>query len=675
MKFYSKLLFLLLFFISSVSSFTQNNIVFSIDDDAYSLDQLQEIYKKDSQYLDEKSNFKDFVNSYIYTRLLEKKAIDCSIDTSFVYRRDLETLKQRLINQSMKPAIESDDFVELYSKLYKEEFEINQVFIPFKYPAVLPKDTVSYYKEALKVRADVVKSGFGKYNDQKIVNSFGVRVNAEIENGYVGWIRPFMLPYNLEQVIFSLKPNEISRPIRGEKGYHIFQLISRRPQQGIPIVEHVMFNFPVIPAPTSVRDSVYSVAKQTYDEIINKNNFDEICNQFKSVFNLETCLLGPVDFASTTLPSSLVKAAYQLDSINEVSYPIMSEYGYHIIRIVDRLPVPSDEEIKRIIRNQLATPLIKANVNKELIPQMMKKVGITLNNDAYKQLRKVTEQYSPIDSLFYASITNGGRILFEVDSLGSYTVNDFLAFAQLTKIFYLDPHKSGPEHTLKNYGEEYSTVLQFFLSTDVLDDMLRSYALILNKEQQKNVIVNSASFTQNIDLFEKELLVTTLLERSIWVKVRTDMSSLEKLFEESKDEFSFKQHPRFKGKIVYSNDENILNEIKEKYPNGEIPRLELKKMYRKDNKDLIQVEDGLWSKNDNPIIDEVIFKTTGERDFNLSYKSFTVIGRLLDTPEDFRDVLPELQKKYSKILEDELKNNLYSDYKVFVNKKVIDSIQ
>lgn len=672
MKFYSKLLFLLLFFYFSISSFTQNNIVFSIDNDAYTLDQLQEIYKKDSQYLDESSNFKDFVNSFIYTKLLEKEAKAISIDTNFVYSRDLATLKQQLINQSLKPSIVYDDFVNQYTKLFKEEYELNQVFIPFDSPAILPKDTVAYFNKALKIREHVLESGFDEFNKHKHFETFGIRINPEVENGYVGWIRPFMMSHGLEDVVFSLEINEVSQPVREEKGYHIFQLLSKRPMQGVPVVDHVMFNFPLVPAPTAVKDSVYAVAQKAYTQILEKNNFDEICNQFKRVFELESCSLGPVDFNSTAIPATVISASYALDSINEVSQPIFSEYGYHIVRLSERLPIPNESGLRKLVLKQLEDKTLKAHINKKLIPDMMKKNGIVLENTPYNALRDITELYSPTDSMFYASVKNGDDILFSVDSVGGYTVNDFLAYANLTKMFYMNPMLAGSEEAMEQNGVQYSTALRLFLSTDILDDMIRGYALILDGVRQKHIISNSNEFKQAYDKFADELLVTTLLDRTIWVKVKTDMDGLNKVFESNKSEFSFNNSPHFKGKIVFAKNDSIINDITNKFPSGEISSLELKKLYREGNKNLIKVEEGLWQKGDNQIVDEYIFLKEKTNKDDISY---AVIGKLLYEPENFTDVLSQVQNKYRQQLEDELKEKLYSKYKVEINKKLIKKVK
>jgi len=50
--------------------------------------------------------------------------------------------------------------------------------------------------------------------------------NAE-DGGLLGWIPRGSQPEEIENVIFSLKKDEISRPVKGPGGYHLFQLLDR----------------------------------------------------------------------------------------------------------------------------------------------------------------------------------------------------------------------------------------------------------------------------------------------------------------------------------------------------------------------------------------------------------------------------------------------------------------
>lgn len=53
--------------------------------------------------------------------------------------------------------------------------------------------------------------------------------NAE-GGGEIGWVRQGSLPETLEEAIFALAPGEISQPVQGPSGFHVFQVLGTRPE-------------------------------------------------------------------------------------------------------------------------------------------------------------------------------------------------------------------------------------------------------------------------------------------------------------------------------------------------------------------------------------------------------------------------------------------------------------
>jgi PPIC-type PPIASE domain. len=65
-----------------------------------------------------------------------------------------------------------------------------------------------------------------------------------------------MFNAKVEEVIYSLPVNEVSMPIRCSDGYHIIQVLNKRPAVGSVDIEQVLFNFSRIPADPNQIDSV-----------------------------------------------------------------------------------------------------------------------------------------------------------------------------------------------------------------------------------------------------------------------------------------------------------------------------------------------------------------------------------------------------------------------------------
>jgi len=62
---------------------------------------------------------------------------------------------------------------------------------------------------------------------EKLSAEISIAPNAR-RGGALGWVPRGSQPEEIEDVIFSLKAGEISSPVRGPGGYHLFQLLDRR---------------------------------------------------------------------------------------------------------------------------------------------------------------------------------------------------------------------------------------------------------------------------------------------------------------------------------------------------------------------------------------------------------------------------------------------------------------
>src|SRR5699024_1343020 len=87
-------------------------------------------------------------------------------------------------------------------------------------------------------------------------------------------------------------------------------------------------------------------------------------------------------------------AAYSLE-VDEISEPVMSEFGFHIIKVTDKREVEEDigsfEDNKDTIRRELLNEKIDPVEAQEKINKLMKDSNIDVKIDEYKELYKDIE--------------------------------------------------------------------------------------------------------------------------------------------------------------------------------------------------------------------------------------------------------------------------------------------
>jgi peptidyl-prolyl cis-trans isomerase SurA len=62
----------------------------------------------------------------------------------------------------------------------------------------------------------------------KVAVAYSIDPSAQLNKGDLGFITVFSLPYQMENVAYSLAPGKISEPFASSSGYHIFKNIGER---------------------------------------------------------------------------------------------------------------------------------------------------------------------------------------------------------------------------------------------------------------------------------------------------------------------------------------------------------------------------------------------------------------------------------------------------------------
>lgn len=134
------------------------------------------------------------------------------------------------------------------------------------------------------------------------------------------------------------------------------------------------------------------------------------------------------------------------------------------------------------------------------------------------------------------------------------------------------------------------------------------------------------------------------------------------------------EHPKYKGIVVRCIDKKTVKEVKrllKKTPEKEWKNTLLRTLNADENR--IAVEQGIFAEGDNKYVDEQIFKKRKNSE-GLSYPFIVVKGRKKRKPDDYREVLHQVQKDYRNYLEICWKRELMETVKVEINEEVLKSV-
>lgn len=652
----------------------QDPVAVNINGKSILRSEIEYAYKKanESRNSQDKESLDDFLRSYINMKLNVEEAKAQRLDTLAKYKRELSSTRVQLSYKYMESTEYETEYIQTIYNRMLENVEINHVLIPFDKETIFPADTFTLYKQAIDLRKHLLKEGFtNEEYHKKDTPPTGLIADYSKRNGYVGWVAPFMFPSKVEDVIYNMPQGEISQPVRSSQGYHIIQVLNRRPAIGSVELEQVVFGFTRIPPPQHQIDSVGKVAWREYNNIRSQADYNSLCQEFAQVMQTgdKGCYLGVVSLEST-MPPSFLLAAFNLENLGDISQPVLTDYGFHIIRLLNKIPVPGYEKIRNSLRNKILRSDKAANISTAKRNLIKADSQLSVNNEAYKKLNEIADNVSPQDPVFTEKIKNGSDILFSIDKDLNYSVNDFKEYIRFRNGLLNKTMGDEPDIA------QFIDVVKRNLSTDQLNEYFNSFcSQKLTNYYYSTLEERYPEFDRQMKEFSDGLLLFAVKNKNIWERSRTDEKGLADYFNKNKPKYKLDKR-KYKGLVVFAKDEKSLSAAeslaaKRKDINSFIQQI---KNTLNTEGVVVQMEPGSWAKGDNKFVDNKIFggiAPVPRKDFPF----FFVTGNYIDAPQDYTDVQNAVEMDYQELLDKEWDSYLKSKYKVEIEQSVIDTIQ
>jgi peptidyl-prolyl cis-trans isomerase SurA len=150
--------------------------------------------------------------------------------------------------------------------------------------------------------------------------------------GRIGFVSKAALVPEFARAAFSLQPGSISGPVRSEYGWHIIKSHNRR---GDSVdVSHVLF-----PAAASAADSTRAkfVVDSLYQELLGGADFKETA-KLHSQDDVTRATGGEMEAMTANQLRPEFLAPLEEMEETEISSPVLSELGYHILKLLEHTP-------------------------------------------------------------------------------------------------------------------------------------------------------------------------------------------------------------------------------------------------------------------------------------------------------------------------------------------------
>lgn len=528
-------------------------VILSLGNKAFTTDDFFQSFTKNQ--LSSDSAQRTDVNQYfdLYTNLKLKvvAAEDEKSDTTEAFREEMNTYRKQLAQSYLVDNVLVESLAaEAYQRM-QQEVNASHILVPVVEDAT-PADTLKAYQTALDLR----KQAQSGADFAKLASDNSQDATTAPNGGNLGYFTAFSVVYPLETAAYTTPVGTVSMPVRTRFGYHLVRVNDRRPSRGIIRVAHILVRIS-----PGADDAGQKAAQQridaAYARLQKGESFETVCRDVSddATSRGNGGLLPGFETGRQVAPFE--EASFALAKPGDLSKPVRTNYGWHIIKLVERKGIASFADLAPALRQRVTTDTRADVLRQSTVQRLMKEYAIRENKAVVDNaiakadsslLRGRWRFKEPLDP-----VLQNKPILTIADQ--PFTVNEFFDYVQQRQQPQRNPTMamSGtPDATGPVTGSPAVAMRRLF-------DRYIGDRLIATEEQ--NLEKKSPEFRALLSEIRDGVLLSQMMERNVWERSMSDSTGQLQHFEQNRAKYNFPE--RAQATIIVAPTDELLKQITE----------------------------------------------------------------------------------------------------------------
>ena len=629
------LLFATLLYQGTVLAKKNQQILLTIDGKPISKEEFVRIYEKNNKNLFDSSSIlspKEYLELFINFKLKVHEAESLGMDTTKAFKDELGKYRADLAAKYLTDISYNEKMDEEMYRRMNLEVNASHILISLDKDAI-GQDTLQAYNKIVSIRKKIVDEGA---DFEQMAEQFSNDPSAKANKGKLGYFTAFQMVYPFENAAYSTPIGEVSQPVRSAFGYHLVKVNDIRKAQGKIKVAHIMKSFPKEYV-SGMREKLKQEIDSLYQLLQNGHDFAQLAKDGSD--DIRSAQKGGELpwFTASNMISDFSQAAFALKNNGDYSAPVLTSFGYHIIKRLDYQPIPPFEEVKSQIESNILRDADRTNQNKEAFISKLKKEYLFTPNE--KNMELLVNHPENADT--------SQSELFILDNK-PFTTQSFVSYlaAKNTQIRLID-NKEKINLEINNWIENEITGYEDSRLADKYPD-----------------------FKYLVQEYHDGILLFNLSEKKIWDFASADTAGLETYYEQNLGKYTWGE--RFKGLVISCKNQQTRDQV-DAYFDNQVPYPEILDVMNA-NEELVTITEGAWEQHDNPIVDYYVWgmdKPNG-LDEQLVYVRGDKTSGQAKTLQEARGLYVS---DYQNFLEKKWIEELRDKYQVKVNKRILKTIK
>ena len=625
------------------------DVLFTIDNHPYYTDEFVRVYNKNLDLVkdDSQKDLDKYLDLFVGYKLKVEKANKLGLQNGTSYQNELKSYRNQLSKNYVNDSKVTNELVrEAYDRM-QQEVRASHILVLVDEGAS-PQDTLKAYNKVVEIKRRLDAGEDFITVAQQTSEDPSVKEN----NGDLGYFSAFRMVYPFENAAFKTKVGQVSKPFRTRFGYHIIKVIDKRVNRGEVTVAHIM-----ILKPSDV--SLHEKAKTTIDDIYKKiqqgEAFDALAQQFSE--DKSSAPKGGVlqRFGSGQLSSEeFENVAFSLVNKNDISMPFQSQFGWHIVKLIEKHPVVEFLQMKAELEEKVRKDERSLLITNSLTKKLRAKYVFTKDMKVLAQVKKmVTDDfYSQTWEIPTDLKGNNGTIL---------TINNSKKVNALVFLGFIQSQQKTNIKT-KPVAKLVDELFEKFI-----DEQFMAY-------HNENLENEFPEFKNIMDEYRDGLLLFDLMEKEIWNKAKTDTTGLNNYFKSNLNNYQWKK--RFTADVFSSTDELVIEKAHKFLKKGKSIDY-IKEKLNKEGKINIMVKSGHFEE-DYDVLPLYKNLSKGVSSVVSKDKYFFVVNVLEEKPagtKELSDCKGKVISDYQQYLESNWVDELKKEFTVKVNSDVFNEVK
>ncbi len=627
----------------------KKEVLFTIDQKPYYTDEFARVYNKNLDLVKDESqkDLTQYLELFIGYKLKINKANKLGLQNGANYQTELKSYRTQLSKNYLTDSKVTKELVEEGYARSLKEIKASHILITVEENAS-PEDTLKAYNKIAAVRLRAVNGeDFGKLAQENSQDP-----SAKENKGDLGFFSSFRMVYAFESAAFNTPKGKISNPFRTRFGYHIIKVEDIRDNRGEVQVAHIMILNPK--AEETDKDKSKNTINEIYKKIQQGESFEDLAKQFSEDKSSSSKGGQLSRFGSGQLSSEeFENVAFSLTKDKPMSEPFQSKFGWHIVKLIDKFPVKSLEEMTAELESKVAKDDRSRLVTNSLNEKLRKKYTVKRNDKLYASLAKtVTKDFYENKWELPADTKAYDAKLFSINET-NVTGTDFLKYIKAQE-------KAGS-------GIRPASKMVDFMYQKFVDDQLNTY-------YNDHLESEFPEFAAVMEEYRDGLLLFDLMEKEIWERSKTDTIGLKNFYETRKTNYTWKN--RLDVIIASSTDEKEVKAAQKMLKKNSTPD-QIKEKLNLNDKVKIMTNVGTFEEGNDALPKNLKFQTgvsdiTKDGEYYFVTKVNKIIPAGVKTLEECKG---KCINDYQQYLEQRWVDDLKTEFTVKTNKDVFERVK